>query len=250
MAHRHVGVRADLVGHAGQNRRVVFAAAVGADAARAGERAKRQPVLDRAEIAGEVEPGGNRRPPLGSLLEPGATNERGRYRHDERARAAESRGARQVAHDREVGPQIRAGEIVREAARDDRHVVRPPGVPRVLVGRIDFRRVAPPRVNGADTPIRPRRRDDGKSTRHGSDERPAARIVGVFAEDLDPTRHEPRPARRAPRDACERRDRVAHEHRPTFRLARRESGRGQTANDQIRHQRAIGLSGGNQIFND
>ena len=60
VAHGHVRVGAHAVGDAGENRGVVLAAAVGADAARARERAERQPVLDGAEVSGEIEGGRDR----------------------------------------------------------------------------------------------------------------------------------------------------------------------------------------------
>ena len=110
-------------------------------------------------------------------------------------------------------PRSAPGKLRREPPRDDRDVVRPPDEARVLIGGIDLGRVAPPRVDRAHASVRPRRGDDGKSARHGGDERSPAGVVGVLAEDLDSPRHEPRPARRVARHAHEGGGRLSEERR-------------------------------------
>ena len=73
---RHVAEGMDVTGPAIQDRGVVFAAAVRADAAAGGECAERQAVLDRSQISGQIEPRVNLALPFSTPVQAGEFDER------------------------------------------------------------------------------------------------------------------------------------------------------------------------------
>ena len=192
---RHEAIEADVIGLAGEDRGVILAAAVRADAggSRAGResparsRRSRDTTRDRARAAGAA---ATRRDRAG----PRARSSASATPDHERARAAQAGGARQVAGDRDVGAEIAAGKVEEEAVRDDVHVaLQAAVVRRRRLRRIDFDHLAVEDVADAHDAVGALARRERDAARHGGEQRMAAGVVGVLAEDLDPARREAPP---------------------------------------------------------
>jgi hypothetical protein len=220
MPDRHVGVRADVSGPGREDRGVILAAAVNAHAARAGERTERQPALDRAEVPGQVEWAGDGRAPVRALVEAAAPNQGGGDADDERTGTADAGGPRQVAAKDDVGAKGGAGEVARQPARDDRDVLAPARTLARVVVWIELDAVPRRRIHRAHEAVVARPGRNREPARHGRDERRSARIVGVLAEHLDASGHEPRPRGPVARRRVERVAYDAH-HRASFGIQRR-----------------------------
>ena len=108
--HRDEREHAARAGDTSQHRRVILAAAMGADAGITGEHAERPAVLDAGKIAGLVDGRADLSRPLRAVAKAARLHERGRDADDERARAAHAGGARQVAGEHDVGADARHAE--------------------------------------------------------------------------------------------------------------------------------------------
>jgi hypothetical protein len=176
---------------------VVLAPAERSDPAVSRQRSEGCAVLHRAQISREVVAVGD----LATVLLVGAERvqvgdgEEGG--HDQRARAADPGRRRKVARERDVRAAKRAGEVARDATRDRDHIVRPAALGRQdRRAELDLDVLAARGVGHPDQPVITRRGDDREPALDGTDEAPAARVVRMLAEKLDPPRN-PEPQRLA-----------------------------------------------------
>ena len=218
--HRKVAVAGQLVGRAQKDRRVVLAAARGADAVVAGERAERAAVLDAAKISGQLEIVGNRgakRRARGELVD---LDEHQRDGGHQGARRAEAGGPWQGVREGDVGAALERSEVAGKPARHGHRIVRP-----VADRRLDARlrwKVDATAVVGVEQPhqsIAPRPEGNGEAALGSAREAASAGVVGVLAEHLDAPRHEELRRRAAVRPVSPARR--SRERRPRGRPAAR-----------------------------
>ena len=191
--HRHEGERGQVTRKGREDRRMILASAVRADAGIPLERPERPAVLDARVVAGGVERLRMFACHSGRASISGDAHERGRQADDERARTAHARRPRQVAREGHLGGERGAWKVSREPPDDDFDVVAPARVPirghvPGRIGVVQRHALLLPRVDDVDR-ARPAARRESQAARHGAHEAASARVVGVLAEDLEPARH-------------------------------------------------------------
>ena len=171
---------------------MILAAAEGADAAVSVQPAEGAPVLDRAQVGAEVlgtgDVGGVGRMPFERVDRGDGREER----HDQGARARETRGAGQIAGEHDLGPPEGTREVPGDSRGDGLRVDRPAGrVGNELAVERDLRRQPPSDVGDADEEIGAGRRRDAESPARRAEKPAAAGVAGVLPEHLDAAGHEP-----------------------------------------------------------
>ena len=190
---RDEAVLAETAGPAGQDRRVIFAAAERADAGRAGRSRKSRPFSTQPRYQAWSSTCAMSASHSGRVVQLGALEQRGSDADHERARAADAGSARQIAQRSRCRCRAAHRESSREAPGDDAGVgARPGGSHGADV--TDRPRRCRRRANrgrgrfGPVVPARPRRCREAPC-KQGS----PAGVVRVLAEDFDSTGNEPQP---------------------------------------------------------
>src|SRR3954447_12330386 len=193
--HRHETKRRQACGLAGQNGGVILAAAVGANTGVSLQGSEAGAVFDARVVARGVDGRADVCGPLISTLQCANSNQHGGDADHQRARAAHSGRARQVAREHDVGAQRGVLKISREPPDDDTDVV-PPAGKRFVERRPERHGLAVARVDDIDDPVVTFPRGDRETAGNRGDQGPAARVVRVLAEHFESPRHPPGANRR------------------------------------------------------
>ena len=175
-----------------EHRRVILAPSERADAMLSSERTIREPVLDGAEVLGERFVARDRTREFRPRRE---LVDRGKHRvgtDDERARATDAGGDRQVAHESDVGADERSvvREVRREPLRDGGRISAPVARSAARIGvQANLDRLAKTCVAHAKHVVGARHGRETKPALDRAEQASAARIVRVLAEKLDAPRH-------------------------------------------------------------